>query len=276
MRPDRPGILACPHCALPLDLDERGARCASGHGFDRARQGYLNLLVGGRIASQKVPGDAPESLAARRRFFAGGHYAPIADAVAAAVGSPTGAVLDIGCGEGFYLDRIAAPHRCGLDISKTAVRMSAGLVRDGLFFVASSYRMPVLAGSVDTVVSVFSPRPADEVARVLRPGGRFVTAAPGPGHLTELAPPAVSESPADLRRRARAERRETSPSSGQAERLRFTLDLDEAGVRDLVQMTPLAWHGHAHQAIAAGVRRVSVDVWIATVEVADLRRVIAE
>ena len=37
-------MLLCPVCHEPLVDDERGAVCAGGHRFDRAREGYLYLL----------------------------------------------------------------------------------------------------------------------------------------------------------------------------------------------------------------------------------------
>ena len=39
---------------------------------------------------------------------------------------------------------------------------------------------------VDVVLSVFSPRNAEEFARVLRPDGCVITVTPGPDHLIEL------------------------------------------------------------------------------------------
>ena len=68
------------HSARDLDpaLRRDGAtwRCAAGHSFDIARQGYVNLLR--RAAPENA--DTPEMLAARDRFLVAGHYAPIAAA----------------------------------------------------------------------------------------------------------------------------------------------------------------------------------------------------
>ena len=46
--------------------------------------------------------------------------------------------------------------------------------------------LPVADACVDVVLSVFSPRNAEEFARVLRPGGCVITVTPGPDHLIEL------------------------------------------------------------------------------------------
>ena len=150
---DHSTVLACPNCALALTFSARGATCANGHSFDRGRSGYLNLLVGGRLSAATTPGDTPDALAARRRFLGAGYYAPIAEALAEAVGVPDGPVLDVGCGEGYYLSQLDLVDLYGLDVAKSAVQMAARLLPDAQFVVGSAYRLPVLAGSVAAVLS---------------------------------------------------------------------------------------------------------------------------
>ncbi|MFI7636813.1 putative RNA methyltransferase [Nonomuraea sp. NPDC049400] len=74
--------LVCPVCRADVRLDADALRCAKGHAFDVAKQGYVSLLVG-----NKPPGtaDSPEMVAARARFLDAGHYAPLQDAVAETV-----------------------------------------------------------------------------------------------------------------------------------------------------------------------------------------------
>ena len=36
--------LICPLCSAPLSAVDHGVACPANHRFDRARQGYLNLL----------------------------------------------------------------------------------------------------------------------------------------------------------------------------------------------------------------------------------------
>ena len=38
--------LCCPHCGPAWPSPVAAVRCASGHAFDVARQGYVNLLPG--------------------------------------------------------------------------------------------------------------------------------------------------------------------------------------------------------------------------------------
>ena len=254
-------VLACPHCRLPLELGVAVASCPTGHSFDRARGGYLNLLVGGRLGPSTTPGDTPDALAARRRFLGAGHYAPVAAALVAAVGDPDGPVLDVGCGEGYYLSQLAVPQRYGLDVAKAAVQMAARLLPDAQFVVGSAYRLPVLDASVSVVMSVFAPHPFDEFRRVQRPGGRWVTATPGPLHLRELRP--KLEGDRERKDAERLERRSVPPPEATgAERVQFTLPLTPEALGDLFFMTPIRWQSGSAAALVAGVDEVTVDVWV--------------
>lgn len=262
-QPHDGAILACPHCGLPLLLAAAGATCATGHSFDRGRGGYLNLLIGGRLSASTTPGDTPDALAARRRFLDAGHYAPIAAALSAAVGTPEGPVLDVGCGEGYYLSQLALPARYGLDVAKSAVQMASRRLPDSQFVVGSAYRLPVLAESVGAVVSVFAPHPFDEFQRVLRPGGRWVTVTPGPNHLREMRP--VLSGDALRKAEERLQRREVPlPEADTATRVQFELQLDATALRELFYMTPIQWQAGATGAATEGGRTVSVDVWVST------------
>jgi 23S rRNA (guanine745-N1)-methyltransferase len=79
---DAVGFLRCPVCAAGLRLEGAVVRCTAGHGFDVARQGYVDLMPPGR----RPAGDSAEMIAARQAFLAAGHYAAIAEAVARVMG----------------------------------------------------------------------------------------------------------------------------------------------------------------------------------------------
>lgn len=248
-------IFCCPHCGGVFASRHGTAVCPAQHSFDRAREGYLNLLVGGRLAGSTTPGDTPESLQARRRFLHGGWYSPVADGLVAALGDTDGPVLDVGCGEGWYLTQVASPRKNGLDIAKRAVQMASRLHPDGQFVVGSAHRLPVLEGSCAAVYSVFSPHSLDEFRRVLAPGGRWITVTPGSRHLEEMRPN-KNESI-----RERESRRDEPPGhADSAERITFGLTLPPDAADDLFAMTPLQWQTAAS---AAPTATVTVDVWVA-------------
>ena len=180
----------CPLCRAKLLPDAAVWRCENGHCFDVARQGYVNLLP----VSQKHslhPGDTKEMVAARREFLASGLYAPIAETLCALLAphAPE-TVLDVGCGEGYYLSAVgrALPDAAlwGIDISKDAVRYAAGANKRAQFLTASAAHLPFPDGSFSAVVSMFALTCPEEFARVMQQGGIFVQVLAGAAHLLGL------------------------------------------------------------------------------------------
>ena len=188
-------IFVCPICKGALKATERGnALCDNSHSFDRSREGYYNLLLPSRGG---VHGDCREMVEARRSFLSMGYYQPLADLVADSVASLArdgDSILDLGCGEGYYTDRVfrALAERgvcasvAGFDISKDAVRRAAKRNRELQLAVAGSYHIPALDGSVDIAINTFSPLALDETRRILRTGASFVMAIPAENHLFSL------------------------------------------------------------------------------------------
>jgi 23S rRNA (guanine745-N1)-methyltransferase len=180
--------LACPYCRLPLSEVDGAVRCARGHSFDLARQGYVTLLPAG---ARGPGGDDAAMIAARAAFLAAGHYAPLTAALVAAVRGVAGPVLDVGAGTGAHLAAVldADPAAVGiaLDASRYAARRAARAHPRAGAVVADAWSgLPVRTGAVGVVLDVFAPRNGPETARVLRPGGLLVVVTPGPDHLTGL------------------------------------------------------------------------------------------
>jgi 23S rRNA (guanine745-N1)-methyltransferase len=196
-------FLACPLDGRPLNCHGSAWRCASGHSFDVASQGYINLLPVQKKRSLD-PGDSKEMVAARRRFLNAGFYQPIAAAVSrvalAGLSSETTlSCLDAGCGEGYYLRQLAAAAGgditlavLGLDISKWAVLSAAKQEsatkqnKRSSWVVGSNANLPVLSGTLDRVLCMFGFPVYAEFARVLKPGGELLQVDAGTDHLREL------------------------------------------------------------------------------------------
>ncbi|MCJ8168853.1 putative RNA methyltransferase [Atopomonas sediminilitoris] len=182
--------LTCPLCQQALALSEQGLACTHGHRFDRARQGYYNLLPV-QHKNSRAPGDNPQMVEARRRFLAAGHYAPLAAGLVERAQQLAPATwLDIGCGEGYYTAEVAQalPSSDGhaLDISRDAVKRACRLAPDLTWMVASMARVPMPSASCDVLLSVFSPLDYPEAARLLKPGGHLLRLGPASAHLMEL------------------------------------------------------------------------------------------
>ncbi|MER5864662.1 putative RNA methyltransferase [Kitasatospora sp. NPDC002040] len=249
--------LACPHCARPLTLDGRTLRCAAGHSFDQAKQGYVSLLAGD---AHTGTGDTADMVAARGDFLAAGHYRPIADALAhaageaaeatggsgAATGGAGGLVADLGAGTGYYLAHVL--ERTGgigaaLDISKFALRRAAKAHPRIGAVVCDAWRpLPLLDGSADLLLNVFAPRNGPEIRRVLRPGGRMLLVSPTSRHLRELVD-ALGLLSVDEDKDRRTDEK-LSPWLTRADRteVEFQLRLSHAEATEVVAMGPNAWH----------------------------------
>ena len=108
---ERPSILKCPVCDGALTVGATAAACDAKHSFDLARSGYLNLLLPTQRRSPE-PGDSPDMLKSRRAILQSGIYDVMSDDANAAVKQVLGdrtdvKIADLGCGEGFFLSRLA-------------------------------------------------------------------------------------------------------------------------------------------------------------------------
>jgi 23S rRNA (guanine745-N1)-methyltransferase len=182
--------LICPLCALPLSENPQGLACFNGHQFDRAKEGYFNLLPVHHKNSRE-PGDAKQQLIARREFLTAGYFLPLVDALKNIISSDTKSLLDIGCGEG-YFSRLLHEHCAhadvyGLDISKAGVRLAAKSGLQNLTcVVASSHSLPFEEASMDVIIRIYAPSKDEELFRVLRPAGKLIIVTPGEQHLLGL------------------------------------------------------------------------------------------
>lgn len=181
-------MLLCPVCGARLICGEKMWNCENGHVFDVARQGYVNLLTVDRKHSLH-PGDTREMVASRKAFLDAGHYAPIAEALSEMLCKENpDTILDVGCGEGYYLTA-AAPANSkvwGIDISKDAVRYAAVRNKNAAWLVATASHLPFADGSFSCLTSMFSLTEAEEFHRVLKKGGLFVRVTAHPEHLMGL------------------------------------------------------------------------------------------
>jgi len=209
-------ILLCPVCKESLQANEsnKSLSCENNHSFDRARQGYLNLLLAHKKKS-KNPGDSQEMVIARQAFLNSDFYRPISDSLnqivveaALKLSKETLAqplqVLDIGCGEGYYSQRMhnsLSDHQIehklhGLDISKDAVIAAAKRAKaestltskpvQSEWLVASAIDIPLQAHSIDIATCLFTRLMPESYHKVIKQDGYFICVNTGEKHLIEL------------------------------------------------------------------------------------------
>lgn len=173
-------------CHQPLVREDRRVICTRGHSFDVARSGYINLLQP-QDRRSKQPGDTADAVAARRRLHDRGVTAPLRDAIAAMADvKRDDAVLDAGCGDGFYLGSLDGDAH-GVDISLPAIEAAAKRYPDREWIVANADRfVPYGDATFTRVMSITARMNSSEFRRVLRDDGRLLVAIPAPDDLVEL------------------------------------------------------------------------------------------
>ncbi len=242
-----PSPICCPVCREPLALQDRMLRCANGHPFNIAKEGYVNLLLSHQRKSRQ-PGDDPEMVQARRRFFDSGAYAALTDAVTQLpiIGKDAPSVLDCGCGEGHLLGALSEQRDgffCGIDISKKAAQLASKRYKRAAWLVANGMRdIPMADASMDVILSVLAPRNNAEFSRILKAGGALVLGVPGKNHLIELRRQ-LQFSSGDFQDKADDAAAKCAPAFSEAQR-KTVLDkvtLNREQIADLIQMTPIFW-----------------------------------
>lgn len=189
-------MLVCPICSKALIKYKSVFKCENGHSFDVASSGYCNLLCSNKAGNFR--GDTREMVMARRKFLDSGAYEPLRSAVCEKacelVCKDKARVLDAGCGEGYYTSCISKKlSECvsglemyGVDIAKSATEYASKRDKITQYITASTYHLPISDESIDLILSLFAPTPAEEFSRVLKSGGRVLMAVPGEEHLLEL------------------------------------------------------------------------------------------
>ncbi|CAA0109224.1 23S rRNA (guanine(745)-N(1))-methyltransferase [Halioglobus japonicus] len=263
--------LCCPLDQSALVVSGKQLCCASGHSFDIARQGYVNLL-GAQDKRSRDPGDSKAMVAARRDFLNQGHYLPIAEHLAEIVVPLLGnsaVIADAGCGEGYYLQQLrehldpstaAATKMIGFDISKWAVQAATRRL-EATWLVASNRNIPLAPNSVDCLLSLFGFPVFEAFSTALKPGGTALFASAGPQHLIELREvlyPSVRHSDSALAKQAV----DAGFLEGESSTLAFTTaPLSQPEIHQLLTMTPHLFRAsHEGKARAAQLQNVAVTV----------------
>lgn len=226
---------------MQADAEGRSVRCLGirTHSYDVARSGYLNLT-----SPADGVGDGKDAVRARTRFLNDGYYAPLSEAVNGLLdGLGADTVLDAGCGEGYYTNRMAEGRTVlGVDLSKDGIESAAkSAKRDGTgaaFFVGSLYKLPVQSESVDALTNLFAPCAEAEFSRALRQNGSLILVGAGERHLLGLKErlyddPYLNPGRADLPERMQL-----------IEERRLTYEITVKGqdtIHALFSMTPYYW-----------------------------------
>ena len=183
----------CPVCRNPLTKENHSLKCQKGHCFDISKYGYVNLLTKG---GKKGHGDDKIMVNARRSFLSKGYYGHLKTALCREVTKyikPNTAILDSGCGEGYYtagicdaVSEVKSINIYGIDVSKEALKIASKSCSNADFAAVSAYCLSFEDKSIDMLISIFAPLALEEFQRVLKNDGIFITVIPLENHLFSL------------------------------------------------------------------------------------------
>lgn len=238
----------CPVCGLTLENDGKSFVCGSAgrHTFDVAKEGYVNFAVGGKSES----GDSAEMCASRRRFLSKGYYEKFArllcESVKKYISPEPEAVIDAGCGEGYYLRAMRSffpeSRLFGVDLAKNAIKLASKSEKQTAgkkneYSVCGIFSLPFFDNSFDAAISVFAPVGAEESLRVLKKDGFLFVAGPGKSHLSGLKRH-LYDNPYDNEEKIR--RYDGFKYVGK-EFTEYTVTVKKDDIFDLFTMTPYYW-----------------------------------
>lgn len=179
---------------------------------------------------------------ARQQFLNTGYYQPLHQALiqfASQYITNPQHILDIGCGEGYYTDKLRqlAPHVWGLDIAKRGIRLAAKHYPQCQFLIASNKRLPFASQSLDLITRIFAPQQDSEIVRCLKAGSYLIAVIPGESHLKQFRKLIYPE--------FRPHQDEAKPISGMnfimSKRLNYEIEPSQNEREELMAMTPFNW-----------------------------------
>ncbi|OOM77965.1 putative RNA methyltransferase [Clostridium sp. BL-8] len=247
-------LLLCPICKDKIIKDDlkKTYRCNNNHSYDIAREGYVNLLISNQKRS-KNPGDSKEMVLSRVEFLNRGYYKPVSDKINEIIVETLEKsddnrfnVMDLGCGEGYYLTNLKnymnkgsiAANFYGMDVSKEAVRYASKANKECIFVVGNNFNIPVDDKSIDCLLSVFSPIDINECNRVLKNNGIFVRVLPRTNHLIQLRNIIYSE--VHLNDKVYKADEQDNDYIKEAN-VTFDVNLNKEEILSLLKMTPHYW-----------------------------------
>jgi len=214
---------------------------------------------------------------ARKTFLDTGIYQPISDrlntqclSLMDSTSQQAALILDIGCGEGYYTQRLleafntqSVPSEIiGLDISKDAVRQATKRSKEITWLVASGSEIPVIQGSQNIITCLFTRLMPEGMAEALSDDGSLITVTTGKNHLLEMREilyPSVKDQVMDPDAHVKSHFELTDKNHFSYQ---YTLESSKQ-IMDLLAMTPHQW-----RAPEAGRKKLSqLDKLTITIDV---------
>lgn len=233
-------------------MAEKTLTCRNNHNYDISREGYVNLLLP-NMKNSPSPGDSAEMIRSRNSFLSKGFYSRLPELLCSriaefhsSINTDEFNILDAGCGEGYVLSELEKRlHTAdgkikyyGIDISKNAVKTAAKRNNPVSYAVAGIFNMPVPDRSINCLLNIFAPSPAEEFKRVLADEGLLIHVYPGERHLHSLREKLFT----DVAPLFKEDKLAGPFSLRSTDELMYSITINgRENIADLVRMTPYSW-----------------------------------
>lgn len=254
-------LFRCPKCHREMTLQDKSLTCVNGHRFDLAKKGTLYFLD----HQIKTEYDN-EMFEPRGRMIRSGMYQPVIGKISQLM--QTGNLLDVGCGEGSFLQQLTQlkenPVSIGFDIAKEGIYLASNQPIEAFWCVADLTNLPFADDSFDTILNIFSPSQYREFKRVLKPDGCVIKIVPQSGYLQELR--AVYHPDGEAYSNEAVIQRFTEELTlDHRERVTYEFEIPAENRLDLLEMSPLEWKVSADikKKLAENpLRKITIDIEI--------------
>ena len=169
-------ILRCPVCKKSIkSIKESSVLCENNHCFNISKKGYVNLVKNNAktIYDKKL-------FESRSKIYEYGIYDELSKEIMDIVDKYTSKknanfVLDVGCGEGYYLNQLYSDEKInskcklfGIDISREGISLATRYENSILWIVSDLSNLPFENGKFDIIIDILSPSNYSEFTRVLK------------------------------------------------------------------------------------------------------------
>lgn len=187
-------LLQCPLCGSKGVVAGNSWICEHKHCYDISKKGYINF-----IPNYKQDNKYDKALfEARKTVFAAGFYEDIAQEIQSIIYeyadvTSNYALLDLGCGEGYYAKELATskvlgenPHIMAMDIVRDALILAAGEQSSCNWLVGDLMKIPTADKSINCLLNILTPANYEEFNRILAEDGIVIKVVPSTDYLQEI------------------------------------------------------------------------------------------
>lgn len=265
-------LLRCPFCKESIkSIEENSLLCENNHCFNISKKGYVNLLKNNKNTVYNKG-----LFESRSKIYEDGIYDKLLKTIIDIVDKYTidkenSLLLDTGCGEGYYLNRLylnkKINEKCrlfGIDISREGISLATRHENDILWIVSDISNLPFKNGKFDIILDIFSPSNYSEFIRVLNKDGVVIKVIPEEHYLYEIR----SEIKGKIKKDTYSNKNIIDSFKNNLEIVydkRITYKVDNFDLENFIKMTPLTSsldQNQINELIKCDIETITIDLKI--------------